>query len=193
MTFISARGRVVRVSRTSALNGGHAEERLAAMTLSDDRPASRWARKRERQPAWSGVCSGLEGDPVQEVVAQRMVMSPQDARDLPAGQGPLVFTCDWCRRRVDRSLNVIGGAGLWGDVVPVSAGEECCAGAWWQPDNVAEIELCCLCYHVPDPGTRPPAPWKPWKPPCCGATSHVRVRRRVRRAPDPRPETCACL
>ena len=93
------------------------------MTLSDDRPASRWARKRERQPAWSGVCSGLEGDPVQEVVAQRMAMSPQDARDLPAGQGPLVFTCDWCRRRVDRSLNVIGGAGLWGDVVPVSAGE----------------------------------------------------------------------
>ncbi len=171
--FVSAHDRAGRVSRASALDGGHAE-RLAAMSLSDYLPTG--------QPTWSGVCSGLEGDPVQEAIAQRMIMSPQPARDVPAGQGPLVFTCDWCRRRVDRSLNLRDhGAGLRGDVVPISTGEGCCMGMCWHVDG-DEIELCCLCYRVPDPGTRRRSTRNPC---CCGATSHVRMRRRIRRAYPP--------
>lgn len=124
-----------------------------------------WRAAASGQAAWSGVCSGLEGDSVQEAVAQHMAMSPQHA----AGEAPLAFTCDWCKRRVDRSLRVSGDETAVGGVVPVSAGEHCCAGMWWRRD-MDEIELCCLCYHVPDAGALLTCPWNPLS---CGATSLV--------------------
>ena len=133
------------------------------------------------QPAWSGVCSGLEGDPVQEAVAR--AADSRGAADSGATPSPIPppcrrrspspegrgnrFQCDWCRRLVNRHLHVSGDKEAGGATVPVSAGNRCCAGVCWHEDG-DWIELCCLCYHVPNPGTFLTSPWYPC---CCGATS----------------------
>ena len=99
--------------------------------------------------AWRGECCGLEGDPLEEMVARRK-------HQERAWRVPPVFECDWCKRPVDRSRDITTrGRGL--TLPPASAGhvpvsserEQCCAGVWWQD----ETALCCLCYNVPDPGT----------------------------------------
>ena len=113
--------------------------------------------------AWRGECQGLEGDPLEEIIARHM------ARHEGRAWRPPVFECDWCKRPVDRSSDITAcGRGLRSShsaagegPVPVSSKrEQCCAGVWWQD----EIALCCLCYNVPDPGT--PAVC----PSCCAAT-----------------------
>ena len=126
------------------------------------------------QPAWSGVCSGHEGDPVRAVARHMklgMASRPHAESDMSADSSDEnQYTCDWCRRRVDRRLRLHVSSD---NNVPVSAGENCCDGVSWHEDG-DWIELCCLCYHVPNPGTLLTSPWNPC---CCGATSHVCARR----------------
>jgi hypothetical protein len=101
--------------------------------------------------SWRGECQGLEGDPLEEMIARHMARHQERA-----WCGPPVFECDWCKRPVDRSRDITArGRGIRSSPsaegpVPVSSKrEQCCAGVWWQD----ETALCCLCYNVPDPGT----------------------------------------
>jgi len=109
------------------------------------------------QPAgsWSGVCSGLEGDMVQMAVSAWREKGARAVDAAQRSQAPMTFRCDWCKQTVDRSLNVGTTDMDWMNYSSlnsaISAGDKCCAGMWWHEDG-DEIELCCLCFHVPDPG-----------------------------------------
>ena len=106
--------------------------------------------------SWSGVCSGSEGDMVQMAVAawrEKGACTVEHAQRSSASRDSLTFRCDWCKQTVDRSLNVrtTGMSSTTGLKGAISAGDKCCAGVWWHEDG-DEIALCCLCFHVPDPG-----------------------------------------
>ena len=101
---------------------------------------------------------------------------------------PLRFTCDWCKQVVDRTSNLTANSAATARAV--STGPDCSGGVSWHED-VDEIALCCLCFHVPDAGMRDQLGAAPAQGTWAQARLQVLTRANCRSGPyDQRPRNC---